>query len=186
MSIKEHLADGVRIGETPDDRYKVEYYELSRESWNNATRDVHSMLRDFGVNNVGVLVIPNITPTCAFEPKTATMLVNPLFFDEDADKDSFGLVGDGSDLSIRRGAIIHELELVTLSNSVNPTVRTSYSEDGQNWSAEKSRTVFSTSDKLTWFHQGFFRNWRIQRFKGNSDSHLSFARLEAQIEGLQA
>ena len=109
MSIKEHLADGVRIGETPDDRYNMEFYNLSRESWDKATRDINCLLRDFNVNNVGVLVIPNITPTCAFEPKTATMLVNPLFFDEDADKDSFSIVGDGSDLSIRRGAIIHEI-----------------------------------------------------------------------------
>jgi hypothetical protein len=28
------------------------------------------------------------------------------------------------------------------------------------------------------------RNWRIQRFRGDSDSHMSFARLEAQIEAL--
>jgi hypothetical protein len=28
------------------------------------------------------------------------------------------------------------------------------------------------------------RNWRIQRFKGDSQAHLSFVRLEAQIEGL--
>jgi hypothetical protein len=28
------------------------------------------------------------------------------------------------------------------------------------------------------------RNWRIQRFQGDSDAHISFVRLEAQIEAL--
>jgi hypothetical protein len=27
-------------------------------------------------------------------------------------------------------------------------------------------------------------NWRIQRFRGESDAHISFARLEAQVEPL--
>jgi len=27
-------------------------------------------------------------------------------------------------------------------------------------------------------------NWRIQRFRGDSQAHLSFARLEAQLEPL--
>jgi hypothetical protein len=28
------------------------------------------------------------------------------------------------------------------------------------------------------------RHWRMQRFRGDSQAHLSFARLEAQIEAL--
>jgi len=28
------------------------------------------------------------------------------------------------------------------------------------------------------------RNFRIQRFRGNSDAHVSFVRLEAEIEAL--
>jgi len=28
------------------------------------------------------------------------------------------------------------------------------------------------------------RNFRIQRFKGDSDAHVSYVRLEAKIEGL--
>jgi hypothetical protein len=28
------------------------------------------------------------------------------------------------------------------------------------------------------------RNWRIQRFRGDSDAHVSYVRLEAQIEPL--
>jgi hypothetical protein len=37
---------------------------------------------------------------------------------------------------------------------------------------------------LAWFQQGHMRNWRIQRFRGNSDAHVSYVRLEAQIEAL--
>jgi hypothetical protein len=28
------------------------------------------------------------------------------------------------------------------------------------------------------------RNWRVQRFQGNSDAHITIARLEAAIEPL--
>jgi hypothetical protein len=35
-----------------------------------------------------------------------------------------------------------------------------------------------------WFQQGHMRNWRIQRFRGSSDAHISIARLEAQLEPL--
>jgi hypothetical protein len=37
---------------------------------------------------------------------------------------------------------------------------------------------------LCWFQQGFMRNFRIQRFQGDTQTHLSIARLEAQIEAL--
>lgn len=90
-----------------------------------------------------------------------------------------------------RGAIINNLELVGLTGSValgeDPTISTSYSVDGQNWSQPKfikAGTTGQRAKRLVWFQQGWMRNWRIQRFQGTSDAHLSFARLEAAIEPL--
>jgi hypothetical protein len=90
-----------------------------------------------------------------------------------------------------RGAIFNSLELVGLTGSVafgeDPTISTSYSIDGQNWSQLKfikAGTTGQRAKRLVWFQQGWMRNWRIQRFQGTSDAHLSFARLEAAIEPL--
>lgn len=89
------------------------------------------------------------------------------------------------------GAIFNRLELVALTGSValgtNPQISTSYSVNGLSWSQDRSiavGTIGSTAKRLAWFQQGHMRNWRIQRFRGNSDAHVSFARLEAQIEAL--
>lgn len=89
------------------------------------------------------------------------------------------------------GAIFNELELVSLTGSValgkNPQISTSYSLDGKSYSQEKFisvGTIGNTKKRLAWFQQGHMRNWRIQRFKGDSDAHVSFLRLEAQIEAL--
>ena len=89
------------------------------------------------------------------------------------------------------GAIFHELELVALTGRValgkDPIISTSYSVDGQSWSQDRPIRVGTTGNtrkRLTWFQQGHMRNWRIQRFRGDTQAHLSFARLEAQIEGL--
>lgn len=90
-----------------------------------------------------------------------------------------------------RGAIIHELELVTLpgraSFGASPTIWTSYSLDGENWSVEIPRDAGKfgqTLKRINWLQQGFMRHWRIQKFRGTSDAHMSFARLEARIEGM--
>ena len=89
------------------------------------------------------------------------------------------------------GAIFNRLELVSLTGSVaigtNPQISTSYSTDGLAWSQDRSisvRTIGNTAKRLAWFQQGHMRNWRIQRFRGDSDAHVSFMRLEAQIEAL--
>jgi hypothetical protein len=89
------------------------------------------------------------------------------------------------------GAIFNELELVSLTGSVaigkNPQISTSYSLDGKSWSQDRSISVGTTGNskkRLAWFQQGHMRNWRIQRFRGDSDAHVSFIRLEAQIEPL--
>lgn len=89
------------------------------------------------------------------------------------------------------GAIFNELELVGLPGRValgeDPTLWTSYSVDGETWSDEKMISAGKQGERLkrlVWLQQGHMRNYRIQRFRGNSDSHFSIARLEAQIEGL--
>ena len=89
------------------------------------------------------------------------------------------------------GAIFNRLELVSLTGSValgtNPQISTSYSTDGLSWSQDRSirvGTIGNTAKRLAWFQQGHMRNWRIQRFRGDSDAHVSFMRLEAQIEAL--
>jgi len=90
-----------------------------------------------------------------------------------------------------RGAIFHELELVCLTGNVEfgaePTIYTSYSVDGKVWSQWRPRPTGKSGEtlkRLTWLQQGFMRHWRIQRFRGTSEAHLSVARLEATIEGM--
>ena len=89
------------------------------------------------------------------------------------------------------GAIFNEMELVSLTGSIalgeNPQISTSYSLDGQSYSQEKFisvGTIGNRKKRLAWFQQGHMRNWRIQRFRGDSDAHVSYVRLEAQIEAL--
>lgn len=89
-----------------------------------------------------------------------------------------------------RGGIFHQLELIALTGSValgtNPQISTSYSIDGKSWSQDKfiNCGTIGTNKRLCWFQQGHMRNWRVQRFKGDSDAHLSFLRLEAQLTPL--
>ncbi len=89
------------------------------------------------------------------------------------------------------GALFQQLELVTLTGRValgtDPVISTSYSLDGLTWSQDRSIRAGQIGDRakrLAWFQQGFMRNWRVQRFRGDSQAHLSFVRLEAQFEGL--
>jgi hypothetical protein len=90
-----------------------------------------------------------------------------------------------------KGAVVHELELVALTGrvplGVNPQISTSYSLDGQSWSQDRfisAGTTGNAAKRLVWWQQGMMRNFRMQRFRGTSAAHLSFLRLEAQIEAL--
>ena len=90
-----------------------------------------------------------------------------------------------------RGALFHDLELVGLTGNValgvDPTIWTSYTVDGQTWSQERPRSAGmqgSRLKRLVWLQQGHMRNWRVQKFRGTSDSHLSVARLEVRMEAL--
>ena len=89
------------------------------------------------------------------------------------------------------GAIVHELELVCLTGRValntEPVIWTQYSLDGQTWSEERRARAGrqgQRAQRICWRNQGKMQHWRIQRFRGTSDAHLSIARLEAQIEPL--
>lgn len=90
-----------------------------------------------------------------------------------------------------RGLIFHEMELVALTgNSIfgtDPSIWTSYSEDGLNWSQERVCKAGATGvrgKRLSWLQQGRMRQWRAQKFRGTSDAQLSVARVEARIEPL--
>jgi hypothetical protein len=90
-----------------------------------------------------------------------------------------------------RGAVFHELELVALTGNVvlgsDPTIWTSYTVDGRTWSQERGRSAGGQGERLkrlAWLQQGHMRHWRCQKFRGDSDSHISVARIEATVEGL--
>lgn len=89
------------------------------------------------------------------------------------------------------GALIHSLELVSLTGRVaegtSPTISTSYSYDGLSFSDPASISAGTTGQynkRLMWRRQGRIRNWRIQKFTGDSDSHIAVAALEARLEPL--
>lgn len=91
------------------------------------------------------------------------------------------------------GAIFHELELVALPGRVvlglEPEIWTDYSLDGEFWSQRKYIKAGGRGQRLKrlmWLQQGDMRNWRVQRFGGESDTLMSVARLEARIEPLVA
>jgi hypothetical protein len=90
-----------------------------------------------------------------------------------------------------RGALFHELELVTLTGRMAvgtaPRVATSYSLDGETWSIERdiaAGTSGGRTKRLVWFRNGSMNSMRIQRFRGDSTARMSFARLEARLEPL--
>jgi hypothetical protein len=90
-----------------------------------------------------------------------------------------------------RGAIINDIELAVLRGVIalglNPQISTSYSTDGETWSQDKSisvGTVGNRNKRMVWFKQGSMRNYRMQRFKGDSQSYFSVLRLEVAIEAL--
>jgi hypothetical protein len=92
-----------------------------------------------------------------------------------------------------RGGIFNQLELVALTGRIEqgktPVISTSYSKDGYTWSQDRNISVGTIGDRLkrlVWFRQGSMREMRTQRFRGDSSAHVSFVRLEADIEPLYA
>lgn len=90
-----------------------------------------------------------------------------------------------------KGAIFHQMELSGLPGRVplgdNPVIWTSYSTDGQTFSQERPISAGKQGDRnkrLVWLQQGSMNNVRIQKFRGTSDAHMPFARLDAVVEPL--
>jgi hypothetical protein len=90
-----------------------------------------------------------------------------------------------------RGAIFHELELICLTGrtafGLDPQISTSYSIDGMTWSMDRSKKSGMQGDRtrrIIWLQNGTMKNWRIQRFKGDTQSFISILRLEARFEPL--
>jgi hypothetical protein len=90
------------------------------------------------------------------------------------------------------GAIFTELELVALTGRTTlgeePRISTSYSLDGKSWSQDRyilSGRIGQTEKRLQWRRQGFMNNFRMQRFKGDSDTRASYLRLEVKLEPLE-
>lgn len=101
--------------------------------------------------------------------------------------------GTGIVYNESRGAIFHQLELVALPGRIplgaDPVIWTSYSLDGETWSQERACRAGRQGQRgkrLVWLGQGGMETWRVQRFRGTSDAHIAFARLEAQLEPLNA
>ena len=88
------------------------------------------------------------------------------------------------------GAIIHDLELVTLagrSNDIAPTVNLSHTDDGLTYSQERQSGAGRRGDRAArpaWRRLGRMRNWRGFRFRGLTTAPIAFARLEALLEGM--
>ncbi len=92
-----------------------------------------------------------------------------------------------------RGAIVHSLELVGLPGRAplghTPTIFNSYTDDGLQYSTERAISAGQfgqTGKRLQWRRQGRMRLWRGQRFRGIGRAHMAFARLEAEMEALNA
>lgn len=90
-----------------------------------------------------------------------------------------------------KGAIVHSIELVGLPGRValglDPVIWTSYSLDGETWSQERPTRAGKQGERLkriAWRSQGKMRNYRMQRFRGTSDAHMSIARLNMEPEAL--
>lgn len=89
-----------------------------------------------------------------------------------------------------RSAVVHDLEIVALSGlsveGVNPSIAVQWSNDGLTWSVQKwiSTGGAGTRKRVVWRGLGFFRNWRVFRFFGTSETVLTPTRLEASIEAM--
>lgn len=91
------------------------------------------------------------------------------------------------------GAIFWEMELVGITGrapaGTNPTIWTSYSLDGVTWSQERPRAAGiqgNRQQRIDWRRMGKMQFQRMQKFRGTSDCHASFSRLEAVLEPLNA
>lgn len=92
-----------------------------------------------------------------------------------------------------RGAIVHSMELVgTTGRAIgadDPLVYHSYTLDGENWTAERTARMGmngQTAQRVVFFDAGTMQNFRGDRFRGLSSARATWARLEADLEPLNA
>lgn len=85
------------------------WYKIATSNWSNAANEAKDISTAIGYGYPSVYVLPNITPTCSFDPKTNAFFINPLFLDPDATKETFTFNGDGRVSQVARGAMIHEV-----------------------------------------------------------------------------
>lgn len=92
-----------------------------------------------------------------------------------------------------RGAIVNSLELIGLPGRApfgnTPAIFNSYTDDGVQYSNERgisAGTSGQTGKRLQWRRQGRMKVWRVQRFRGVTRGPMAFARLEAELEPLNA
>lgn len=89
-----------------------------------------------------------------------------------------------------RGGIIKSLELVSLighTAGTQPVVMAQWSEDGVTLSnpvTATTGTIGARNTRLRWFREGMFRQRRMYFFRGDGNTPISVAALEADIEGL--
>jgi hypothetical protein len=88
--------------------YSTEWYNAFRGGWDQARYQGIELLQDINLGGIDVLVKPDIVPTCALDPRTNIVYVNPLFLDPEAEQGTFTFVGDDPQASINRGAMLHE------------------------------------------------------------------------------
>lgn len=88
-------------------------------------------------------------------------------------------------------AIFHKMELTNTAGRApfgeEPICWASWTGDGLTWSDEKPCKMGSSgnyANRLTWLRNGVMETWRSIRFRGANKTPVSFARLEAEIEGL--
>ncbi len=91
------------------------------------------------------------------------------------------------------GALFHEIELVALPGRValgaDPVIWSSSSIDGESFTRERPCSAGKQGQRtkrLIWIGNGSMRNWRVEKFRGTSDAHISFVRLEIKLEPLHA
>lgn len=91
------------------------------------------------------------------------------------------------------GAQVHELELVGTTGRAalgeTPTVFHSYTVDGLTWSDERQTSMGTRGDtqhRVIFRRRGKMRNYRGERFRGANKTPISWMRLQARLEGLDA
>lgn len=92
-----------------------------------------------------------------------------------------------------KGVIFNQLELVGLNGrsvfGANPSLWTQYSLDGKTFSNPSfifAGKIGERNKRMVWLKQGSMRLQRIQKFRGNSDTFVSFSSLMADLEPLNA